>query len=120
MATYDTQQNGSGQTAGFGTRVDHLGESAQKLWTDARSAVTDLSGSVDLTGRVQRNPYGMVAAALGVGYVLGGGLFTPLTARILRLGMRFAALPLVKQELVGMAETALNSFSGQGSTRTPG
>ena len=37
---------------------------------------------LDIEGRLRRNPYGMVAGALAVGFVLGGGLFTRLTARI--------------------------------------
>src|SRR5688572_13045457 len=89
---------------GFGNRVDDLGSSAQHLWTEARGAVTDLSERLDLKGRVERNPYGTIAAAALVGYVLGGGLFTPLTARIVRFGVRLAALPLVKDELMHMAE----------------
>jgi hypothetical protein len=35
-----------------------------------------LSEIFDIEGRLQRNPYGMVAGALAVGFVLGGGLFT--------------------------------------------
>ena len=57
---------------------------------------------LDIEGRLQRNPYGMVAGAIAVGFVLGGGLFTRLTAGIaaaaLRMGL-MAALPLVQQEL---------------------
>ena len=59
---------------------------------------------------MKRNPYGTVAAALGIGYVLGGGLFTPLTARIvrlgLRIGMRLAVLPLLKRGDVGARRDA--------------
>jgi hypothetical protein len=49
----------------------------------------------------------MMAAALGVGYVLGGGLFTSLTGRLLKMGLRLAALPMVREELMSMAEAAL-------------
>jgi hypothetical protein len=115
MTTFqNTQNNGShasGEGQGFGQRVDQIGSEAQQLWSDARSAVTDLSETLDIKGRVERNPYGMVAAALGVGYVLGGGLFTPLTARILKLGVRLAMLPFVKDELLGMAEAALQGYT---------
>ena len=121
MANYEnTQSNGSQSSTGdggFGHRVDQIGSDAAHLWGNARSAVTDLGQTLDLKGRVDRHPYGMMAAALGVGYVLGGGLFTPLTARILRLGVRLAALPFVKDELVGMAEAALQGYQagvGQG------
>lgn len=109
-------QASSGENTGFGHRVDRIGTDAQQLIDDARGAVTDLSATLDLKGRVDRNPYGMIAAALGVGYVLGGGLFTPTTARLIRLGVRLAALPFVKDELITMAETAVRGFqAGSGA-----
>jgi len=122
MSNYESMSgNGHAEAQGprVGERVDQLGSSAQQFFTDARGAVHDLGAGLDLKGRVQRNPYGMVAAALGVGYVLGGGLFTPLTARMLRVGVRLAMLPFVKDELMGMAEAAVQGFasaSGQGSS----
>ncbi|MGQ0504418.1 MAG: hypothetical protein ACT4TC_03795 [Myxococcaceae bacterium] len=103
-----TQGNGK---HGVGERVEQIGDSAQQLWSDARGAVTDLSDSIDLKGRMERHPYATLAAAVGVGYLLGGGLFTPLTASIFRLGVRLAALPFVKDELLGMAETALDNLT---------
>jgi hypothetical protein len=116
MATYQSNPGGNGGQAqgeqeqgqaGFGHRVDRIGTDAQQLWDDARGAVTDLQDTLDLKGRVDRNPYLMLAAAFGVGYVLGGGLFTRTTARVIRLGVRLAALPMVKDELLGMAEAAM-------------
>ena len=68
--------------------------------------VDDTSGTLrevlDIEGRLRRNPYGMVAGALAVGFVMGGGLFTRLTARIAGAGLRMglaAALPLLQQQL---------------------
>ncbi|RKG91163.1 hypothetical protein [Corallococcus terminator] len=121
MTTYSgTTGNGSAaehaDDAGFGQRVDQLGSDAQQFIDNARSAVADLGQTLDLKGRVERNPYGTLAIAAGVGYVLGGGLFTPLTARILKLGVRLAALPFVKDELVGMAESAFQGYqTGRGT-----
>jgi hypothetical protein len=103
--------NGHAPGGGIGQRVDQIGSDAQQLWTDARGAVLDFNESLDLRGRLERNPYATLAAAFGVGYVLGGGLFTPLTGRLIRLGLRLAALPLVKDELLHMAETALHGMS---------
>ena len=105
-----SQASNGDSSGGFGHRVDRIGTDAQQLIDDARGAVTDLSATLDLKGRVERNPYGMMAAALGVGYILGGGLFTPTTARIIRLGVRLAALPFVKDELIGMVENAVSGF----------
>ena len=62
--------------------------------------------SLDLRGRTTRHPYGMVAGALAVGFVLGGGLFTRLTDRLagtaLRIGLA-AAWPRLGEELDRMA-----------------
>jgi hypothetical protein len=46
--------------------------------------------------------------ALGVGYVLGGGLFSRLTARLvgtgIRIGLRTALLPFVTEGLVVLGQ----------------
>ncbi len=117
----EQSQRPNGQHQGFGHRVDQVSNSASQFVNDARSAVQELHHSIDLKGRVERNPYGMVLAAVGVGYVLGGGLFTPLTGRMVRLGMRLAMLPFVKDELLGMAEAAITGAArGQGMGQPPG
>jgi len=66
------------------------------------SQASDFSSTIDLRGRVQRNPVGMVLAAAGIGYVLGGGLFSPMTARMVRYGLRLALIPLLKSQLTGI------------------
>src|SRR5689334_6057719 len=89
-------------TKNLGKRMEKVGHTAEQVWDRTRESVSDLGTALDIKGRVERNPYGTVAAAVGIGYVLGGGLFTPLTSRIvglgLRLGLRLAVLPLLKQE----------------------
>jgi len=75
-----------------------------KAFTRAVSEnVNSFSESVDLRGRVQRAPIGMVSAALGIGYVLGGGLFSPVTRRLLKLGAGMILVPFVKKQLAVMA-----------------
>jgi hypothetical protein len=57
---------------------------------------------VDIQGRVERHPHGMVAGAMGAGFVLGGGLFTRLTERVVGAAVRIgvmAALPRLEKEL---------------------
>jgi hypothetical protein len=104
--------NGQQQTQGFVGRVGHLNDSAHQLLEEARTTFEDLGQAIDLRGRVQRHPYAMVAAALGVGYVLGGGLFSGFTARLLGLGVRAAAIPLVKNQLISLAGAAVAGFTG--------
>ena len=89
--------------------VDKATAAAQTLRDEAKAAGEGLADAVDLKGRVERHPYGMVAAALGAGYVLGGGLFTPTTARLFRMGLKLAAVPMVRDELLTLAETAIDS-----------
>jgi hypothetical protein len=104
-------EEGGGRS--FGQRVDRVSGSAQQVWTRTRDAFSDVKGTLDIDGRVDRHPYGTLAAAVGIGYVLGGGLFSPLTARILgfglRIGVRLAALPFIKDELMG----ALDGLGGE-------
>ena len=90
-----------------------------KAFSDAvSSSATSFSEAVDLRGRVQRNPIAMVCVAAGVGYVLGGGLFSPTTARLLKVGLRLAIIPFVKSQLATMAGQAAGSGgqAGDGST----
>lgn len=88
-----------------GRRIDDLGDGLDQV----EEALADAKARVE--GQVIRSPYTTLAAAIGVGYVLGGGLFTPFTARVvggaLRLGLRVAVLPLLQQELAVVAQEAL-------------
>ena len=52
----------------------------------------DWRETLDIEGRLQRNPYGMLAGALAVGFVLGGGLFTRLLAKIASAGLRMSVM----------------------------
>ena len=64
----------------------------------------------DLKTRFDQHPYGALAAALGVGYVLGGGFFTPLTERIakfaVKAGVRAALLPFLTTRLSELVRPA--------------
>jgi hypothetical protein len=125
MPQYEGQGNGAHgapHAAGIGERVEQLSDSAQNFWSEARGAVTDLGDAIDVRGRLERHPYGTLAMAAGIGYLLGGGLFTPLTGSIVRLGIRLAALPFVKDELLAMAEGALDNLaqSSRGESSTMG
>ena len=117
MESRETNSNGhvaSGEHAGWVT------DSAHKAWDRTRGAVSELKRAAAIEERVGRNPYGSIAAALGIGYVLGGGLFTPLTSRIvalgLRIGVRLAVLPMLKDEISVLAD----ALTGEGESETRG
>jgi hypothetical protein len=99
---------GNGHSPGLGERLHSVGRAARTLRGQVRSTAEDFSHAFDLRRRARRHPYAMVAAALGVGYVLGGGLFSRTTARLLGVAGRFAALPVIRSELVGLAEAVLS------------
>ena len=106
-----------------GQRVDRVNDTAQEAWSRTRETVNELKDRLDIDGRVARNPYGMVAAALGVGYVLGGGFFSPLTARIVglgfKMGLRLAAIPFLENELRELTESVVNG-SGESAEDAAG
>ncbi len=82
-----------GGTGELASKVDEARESFQTLTDDIRE-------------RVERNPWRAVGVALGAGYIVGGGLFSPFTGRLLwggiRIGLRLAALPVVRDEVFGL------------------
>ncbi len=87
----------------------------------SESSLIDLvKDIVDIQGRVERNPYGMMAGAMGAGFILGGGLFTRMTERIagaaLRIGV-MAALPRLEKRFgwsIGRAADAAGTPGEEG------
>jgi hypothetical protein len=77
------------------------------------TAVSDFSRALDVSRRVQEHPYGTLAAALGVGYVLGGGLFTRLTTRLAKVGA-LVGVELVTRPLVEAALEAARARKAGG------
>jgi hypothetical protein len=67
------------------------------------SAGRALRETFDIQERLRHNPYAMVAGSVGVGFVLGGGLFTRVAAKILGTGLRIglmAAMPILQKGIV--------------------
>jgi ElaB/YqjD/DUF883 family membrane-anchored ribosome-binding protein len=111
-------EKGSARRGGaltVGQRASRAGATAEDAWSRTRETANEIKDRLEIDRRVAEHPYGMIAAAVGVGYVLGGGFFTPLTARVLglglRLGLRIAAIPLLEQELRGFAEAVVGGAS---------
>jgi ElaB/YqjD/DUF883 family membrane-anchored ribosome-binding protein len=77
--------------------------------------------ATDVRQRVDEHPWRMLGLAAGAGFILGGGLFTALTGRLLlgglRIGLRVAALPLVREELLGVFESVTDSGRGETERR---
>lgn len=77
--------------------------SVQDLAGELAETAVELYERLELKRQLREHPYRTLAAAAGVGYVLGGGLFTPLTGSLVRVGMRAMLLPMVQQVLEGIA-----------------
>jgi hypothetical protein len=81
-----------------------------KAWLQVASEVLD--EGAELTGlaeHVRRTPYVTLGAALGVGYVAGGGLLSATSRRLLGLGLKLAAVPIVQEKLLDVVEAALDA-----------
>lgn len=114
-ATSDQDEpNAAGRRRKAGKRTD--GARLLSAVDEARRSLESLAD--DLRERVEEHPWRTLGMAMGAGYILGGGLFTALTGRLLfgglRIGLRLAALPLVREELLGMVETMTER--GRGDT----
>ena len=95
----ETQMHGidGAPTAGDGARP------VKEIASDLGSAAAELYRRVDLGRQLQEHPYRTLLLAAGVGYVIGGGLFTPLTRHLLGVGMRVAVLPALQSSLLAQA-----------------
>jgi hypothetical protein len=87
-------------------------EEARAFKEAVSESANNFTQAINLRGRVDKHPIAMVLAAVGVGYVLGGGLFSPLTGRLLSVGLRLAVIPLVKSQLAAMAGAAVQPDEG--------
>ncbi len=94
-------------------REDSMGETVAGAAKNAGEAVNGAAEAIGLSDRVAAHPYGMVAAAIGIGYVAGGGLFTATTARVIELGLKLASVPFVRGRLIDIAENAVEGVLQQ-------
>jgi len=58
--------------------------------------------------QIQEHPIRSLAAALGIGFVLGGGLSSRFTASIVATGLRMAVVPLIVESLVALGDGFLS------------
>jgi hypothetical protein len=96
---------------------------------DGRGRERDVGGEIeevalDVASIVEAHPVGALATALGVGYVLGGGVFTRLTAHLVRiavrLGVKLAVIPVIEGEIVALAGGLGSALKGDRDEGDPG
>ena len=104
-------QNGTNQGAGFG-------EGAEEVVRRARAVGSEVSGLVEAVGsvaqgakqainleqRIKDSPAKTLLIAAGIGYIAGGGFFTPFTGAMLRLGTRLWLLPTIRNTILNSTQ----------------
>lgn len=91
-------------------RLEAIEQTVAHAAQAVNSALNGAADAVGLSQKVDESPYGMVAAALAVGYVVGGGLLTPTTARLFQLGVKVASVPVVRSQLLNLVESAVDGL----------
>ena len=85
-------------------KVDQVSSSVQIL--ASKESIDELRDALDISRRLNDHPYGVLVAALGAGYILGGGLFSSTTRRLfgagLAIGFRVAIVPLLREQLMAL------------------
>ena len=64
---------------------------------------------LDLATEMAHRPYAVLGFGVLTGYVLGGGVFTRLTARALSTGLRVIGLPLLTRAAVKLFQSKAGS-----------
>ena len=93
-------------------------EDSQKLADDVGKVYDRVKDPGSLRELYQRNPYAVLAAAAGTGYVLGGGLFSPFTKRVVKMGMKALVVPVALSKLKGLTQAAAHSEIGADDTES--
>lgn len=93
-----------------------LTDSADQAFRSVAALYNAVDGS--LARRVQDNPYATLAAAAGVGFILGGGMRSPIGQLLLRLSVRTFGPPLVNAALHNVIERASQSVGTGYATPT--
>ena len=69
-----------------------------------RTYTTDTQPQGALQKYYHSNPYAALGAAAGLGYLVAGGLFTPFTRRMLKIGMRALVIPVAIKQVKDLTE----------------
>lgn len=106
MAIRDTSPDSNGS--------QQLFDDGKRLADDVSQMYTHLKEDNPLGKIYMENPYVVLAAAAGLGYVIGGGLLTPFTRRLLRVGMKALVVPVAASQLKSLASSGGLPLNGRG------
>lgn len=83
-----------------------LMDDSKQVFEDVQHLYDKMRSQGSLGEYYQENPFAVLAAAAGVGYVLGGGLFSPFTKRILRIAMKGLIIPVAGSQIKSLTAAA--------------
>ena len=98
------QQQQAGITDAARKVSEGIGELTKAL-NDGRQNIVE-----PMSQFIQGKPLAAVGVAFGIGYILGGGLFTRTTGRLLGLGWRLGGMALAKNFLGNLADNPGSRF----------
>jgi hypothetical protein len=81
-------------------------EAASQLAEDIGEVYERVREEGSIRDIYDKNPYAVLASAAGVGYALGGGLLTPFTKRVARIGMKAVVVPFALSRLKELTQAA--------------
>ncbi len=98
-----------------------LGDHCRQISRDAHALATAVQEAADdveryLTEQVEQRPFTTIGVAAGVGYVLGGGLRSRLTALLLGTGTRLA-MALAARQLADRVSSGATASASNKSAR---
>jgi ElaB/YqjD/DUF883 family membrane-anchored ribosome-binding protein len=91
-------------------------DDSKRLADDVRDAAHKANPARVVGKYYQDNPFAVLAGAAGVGYLLGGGLFTPFTKRMLKIGMKALVVPLAASQLRNLSPEEPANLPGEASS----
>jgi hypothetical protein len=110
MASLEDKDNDAPEVAAIEAEL----EDARARVASSISTLGDKLARTDWRVQVREHPVLALGVALTGGYALGGGLFTPVTGRLLRAGLRvgvqLALLPALEREVAALAAKAGESL----------
>ena len=80
---------------------EHTDDDDEQLRTDVRDLVHQVRDKRILERTYRHNPYVVLAAAAGLGYIAAGGLVSPFTRRLTRIGMKALFVPIAAAQFKG-------------------
>jgi hypothetical protein len=108
------QESGDGRVERVIRQTRTLRQDAQELSRELKEGFDEVRTRIGVAEAIQQHPWRAVFVATGAGYVLGGGFFTPLTRRLVGIGLRSMLLPVLTRQAEAMVRASHErSFSSR-------